>query len=70
MSDKLFDILNKIQRWLPCLAMFYVALAEVWGWSYADEVNKTICCIATLLASTLEICTSQYHKTNSSTEVE
>lgn len=68
MSDKLYNILNKIQRWLPCVATFYVALTETWDLPYGTEVSKTILCVATLLASTLEIASNQYYKENKETE--
>ena len=62
MSDKLYDILSKIQRWLPALAVFYVTLAGIWGFPWGDEVSKTINALAALLAATLEISTVVYHK--------
>ena len=62
MSDKHYDILNKIQRWLPALGLFYIGLAQIWGVPYGDEINKTIVLIATLLGTTLEIATSTYEK--------
>ena len=55
MSDKLYDILNKIQRWLPFLAIFYVSIASTWGLPFSEEVSKTINAIAALLAGTLEV---------------
>lgn len=65
MSNRLYDILNKIQRWLPALAAFYVAISAVWMLPYSDEVNKTIAAVATLLAATLEIFSAQFYKDNS-----
>jgi len=62
MSDRLYDILNKVQRWLPALGAFYLGLCEVWGAPFGNEVNKTIVLIAALIAATLEISTVQYHK--------
>ncbi len=62
MSNKLYDILNKIQRWLPALGVFYLALAKIWGIPLGDQVNATVMALATLLASTLEISTAQYNK--------
>lgn len=60
MSDKLYDILNKVQRWLPALGVFYLALCQVWGFAFGDEVNTTIVAVATLMATTLEIANSTY----------
>lgn len=62
MTDKTYDILSKIQRWLPALGAFYIGLAAVWGLPLGDEINKTIALIATLLAATLEISTAEYRK--------
>lgn len=60
MSDKLYDVLNKIQRWLPALGIFYLALSTIWGLPFGDEINQTIVAVATLLATTLEIATGVY----------
>lgn len=62
MSNKVYDIINKVQRWLPAVGLFYIGLASVWGLPLGDEVNQTIVLASTLLASTLEISTSQYKK--------
>lgn len=64
MSNKLYDILNKIQRWLPAIGIFYLALCQIWGFPYGDEVNKTILALAAFLAATLEISTGRYHADN------
>ena len=61
MSNKVYDILNKIQRWLPALGVFYLAMCQIWGFQYGDEVNKTILAVTALLAATLEISTGKYH---------
>lgn len=62
MSDKLYDILSKTQRWLPALAVFYATLAGTWGFPWGDEVSQTISAVAALLAATLEISTVVYHR--------
>lgn len=62
MSNKVYDILSKIQRWLPALGVFYLGLCKIWGFPFGDEVNQTIVLIATLLGTTLEIATAQYLK--------
>lgn len=62
MSDRLYDILSKVQRWLPALAVFYITIASIWGLPFGDEISKTINAIAALLAATLEISTVVYHK--------
>jgi len=66
MSNKLYDVISKIQRWLPALGAFYLGLCKVWGLPLGSELNQTIALIATLLAATLEISTVQYHKRQNS----
>lgn len=61
-SNKVYDILNKVQRWLPALGIFYLALCGIWHLPYGDQINNTVVAIATLLAATLEISTGVYHK--------
>ena len=62
LSDKTYDVLNKIQRWIPALGVFYLALCQIWGFSYGDEINNTIVAVATLMATTLEIANGRYQK--------
>lgn len=62
MSNRVYDILNKIERFLPAIGLFYLAIAKIWGLPFADEVNQTIAALATLLGTTLEIATAQYLK--------
>ena len=64
MSNKSYDILNKIQRWLPALAVFYLTISTIWGLPYGEPVRDTILAVATLLAATLEVSTAQYNKLN------
>lgn len=62
MSNRLYDILSKIQRWLPALGVFYLAICKIWGLPWGGEVNDTIVAVATLLAATLEISSGRYYK--------
>lgn len=63
MSNKTYDFLSKLQRWLPALAVFYMALCSIWGFTgYGQEVRDTILAVASLLAVTLEISTGKYHE--------
>ena len=64
MSNQVYDILNKIQRWLPAVGAFYLGLCKVWGFLYGDEINQTIALVATLLAVTLEVFSANFYKTN------
>lgn len=62
MSNKMYDIISKTQRWLPALGAFYIGLCKVWNLPLGDEVNQTIVLVSTLIAATLEISTVQYNK--------
>lgn len=62
MSDKTYDIINKAQRWLVALGVFYLAIAEIWHLPYANAINNTIVAVGTLLATILEVATSKWQK--------
>ena len=68
LSNRAYDIWNKIQRWLPAIAVLYVALSQIWGLPFGDEINKTIMAICTFLASILEVSSSQYFKSEKAKE--
>ena len=58
-----YDILKWIALiCIPALATFYVALAGVWGWPYADQIAKTANAVCVLLGALLGISTAQYNK--------
>ena len=61
-TNKVYDILSKIQRWLPALGVFYLTLGKIWGLPYSGEVNETIVAVATLRAATLEVSSARYYK--------
>lgn len=42
LTNNLYDILSKIQRFLPALGIFYLALAQIWGLPFGDEINMTV----------------------------
>lgn len=62
LSNRVYDIIKYIQRWLPLCSTLYVALAAIWGWPYADEISKTLMAVAAFLAGILEIATATYNK--------
>lgn len=61
-SNKLYDIISKIQRWLPALGVFYLAITKIWNLPWGSQVNDTIVALATLLAATLEVSSVRYYK--------
>lgn len=62
MSNKLYDVLNKIQRWLPSLAAFVLAICSIWGLPFGEQIDNTIIAAAALLAAALEVSTYKYLK--------
>jgi len=61
-TNKAYDIISKIQRWLPSLGLFYLAVSKIWGLPWGNEINDTIVALATLLAATLEVSSARYYK--------
>ncbi len=63
LPDKVYDILKWIALiCLPALATFYVALAPVWNWPFADEIAKTQSAISLLIGALIGISTAEYRK--------
>ena len=62
LTNNIYDILSKIQRFLPALGIFYLALAQIWGLPFGDQINMTIAALATLLGTLLEVSTGLYLK--------
>lgn len=63
LNNKVYDALKWIVMIvLPALSAFYVALAPVWGWTYAEQVAMTISAVTALLGALLGISTAQYRK--------
>ena len=61
-SNTLYDILNKIQRWLPAVGIFYLTIAKIWNLPLGSQINETVLAVCTLFAAFLEVSTSQYNK--------
>lgn len=77
MSDKTYDLLKKLaQTVLPALGTLYYAIAEIWGFSFGEEVVATIIAIDTFLGVLLDISSAKYYKNkqleenNADTEIE
>ena len=65
MSDKVYDVLKWIAQYLlPASATLYFALANIWGFPYAEQVVGTISAIDTFIGVMLGISTMQYNKDN------
>ena len=63
LSDRVYDVLKWIALiCIPACAAFYVALASVWGWPYADEVSKTSNAVCVLIGALIGISSAQYYK--------
>lgn len=63
LSNELYDVLSKIQRWLDAVALFYLTVSAIWGLPFGEEVQKTIIAIAALLGAFLEVSTVRYKYT-------
>lgn len=62
MTNKTYDIINKIQRWLVALGVAYLGVAAIWGLPWGDQINQTIVVISTFLATILEVSSSVWKK--------
>lgn len=63
MSNKTYDLLKKLaQTVLPALGTLYYAIAEIWGFSFGEEVVATILAIDTFLGVLLEVASVNYYK--------
>lgn len=64
MADKFYDIMVIVQRWLTGLGVLYLAVSEIWGLPFGNEVNKTIVAVCAFLALIIEIQKSFWNKTH------
>ena len=63
MDNKVYDVLKWIaQILLPAIGTLYFALAQIWGFPYAEQVVGTITAIDAFLGVILGISTYQYNK--------
>lgn len=63
MSNKTYDLLKALaQTILPALGTLYYAVAEIWGFSFGEEVVATIIAIDTFLGVLLDISSTRYYK--------
>lgn len=63
LDNKVYDILKWIaQILLPAIGTLYFALAQIWGFPYAEQIVGTITAIDCFLGALLGISTLQYKK--------
>lgn len=66
LSDKVYDGL----KWmcilgLPALQRLYSALAEIWGWPFAEQIPATLSAVAFAIGAIIGISSANYQKKGS-----
>ena len=62
MSNTTYDILKIIgQLVLPALGTLYFALAEIWGFPFAEQIVGTITAVDAFLGTVLKISSDKYY---------
>ena len=62
MSNSLYDTLKWVaQILLPAIGTLYFALAQIWGFPYAEQIVGTITAIDTFLGTVLMISSAKYN---------
>jgi len=63
LSDKTYEVVKFVTMIvIPAFTVFYVALASIWNFPFADEVAKTSAALVALLSALLQISTNAYNK--------
>lgn len=63
MRNETYDILKWVcQLLLPALGTLYFALAQLWGFPYAEQIVGTITAVDAFLGVILKISTDAYNK--------
>ena len=63
MSNKVYDVLKyTAQIILPAIGTLYFALAQIWGFPYAEQIVGTITALDCFLGALLGISTAKYKK--------
>lgn len=71
MSNSLYDKLKWVaQILIPAIGTLYFALAQIWGFPYAEQIVGTITAIDTFLGAILMISSATYNKAKTDTEKE
>lgn len=62
MSNSLYDKLKWVaQILIPAIGTLYFALAQIWGFPYAEQIVGTITAIDTFLGAILMISSAKYN---------
>ena len=70
-SDKTYQILKWVAIIvMPALATFCVAMGEIWGLPYTQQIASTLTALATFLGALLGIASAQYNSDDSDDEEE
>lgn len=65
-DSKVYDIIKWITTvGLPALTMLWLALANIWGFPYAEAIGATLAAITTFLGALLGISSIKYARLNS-----
>ena len=64
MTDKCYDLLVTVQRWLTAAGVLYLAISAIWDLPYGDAVNQTVVAVCAFLAAIIEIQKSVWNKTH------
>ena len=71
LKNSTYDILKYIcQIVLPAIGTLYFALAQIWGFPYAEQVVGTITALDTFLGAILMISSASYNKSKTDVEKE
>lgn len=63
MKNATYDILKYIaQIILPAIGTLYFALAEIWGFPYAEQIVGTITAVDAFLGAVLRISSNNYYE--------
>ena len=70
-SDKAYQILKWVAIIvMPALATFCVAMGEIWGLPYTQQIASTLTALATFLGALLGIASANYNASNDDEEEE
>lgn len=63
LSDEVYQVLKYVTMIaIPALTVFYVAVAAIWNFPFADEVAKTSAAVVALLSALLQMSSAAYNK--------